>query len=121
MSKVHVVLQLIAGLWFSIVFLDNGRAQSAFIRSDSNTDGEIDVSDPVHTILGLFSGRVTLSCDDAADSNDDGTLDLSDAVYSLSYLYRGGPPPPAPGPIHCAPDPSDDGLDCALFEPCVAD
>lgn len=50
--------------------------------------------------------------------NDDGSLDISDTIYLLNYLFVSGPPPAAPGPQNCGPDPTDDALDCVLASGC---
>ncbi|MBI4604045.1 MAG: FG-GAP repeat protein [Planctomycetes bacterium] len=81
-----------------------------FTRGDSNLDGLLDISDPIHTLRGLFAGG-SIPCMDAGDSNDDGKLDASDAVYSLRYLFLGEPPPPPPYP-GAATDPTQDELGC---------
>jgi len=70
-----------------------------FIRGEVNSDGQVNVADPVFIVMRLFLGGDPPSCEDAADANDDGVVDLSDAVYELAYLFAGGPPPPWPGPF----------------------
>ena len=67
-----------------------------FVRGDVNTDGSVDISDGVSTLLFLFGGGEAPSCRDAADSNDTATIDVSDAIYLFNYLFKAGPPPPAP-------------------------
>ncbi len=92
-----------------------GEVASTFRRGDTNLDGKVDISDPVGTLGFLFLGAASdsLPCKDAADSNDDGKLDLSDAVYTLTYKFLGGAETPAPGPLTCGADPTDDELpDC---------
>jgi hypothetical protein len=56
-------------------------------------------------------------CADAADANDDGIRDFSDVLDLGSFLFSGGPPPPAPFP-DCGPDPTPDGLSCLAFAGC---
>lgn len=51
-------------------------------------------------------------CWDAADANDDGVFSELDYAYLSSFLYSGGPAPPAPGPFICGQDPTADFLDC---------
>ena len=89
----------------------------SFIRGDGNTDGLIDISDPILSLGVLFSGSMAGSCDDAADSNDDGTLDISDPVFLLGFLFSGSSAPPAPG-IMCGIDPTVDPLDCLSYLSC---
>ncbi|HNU24603.1 MAG TPA: DNRLRE domain-containing protein [Planctomycetota bacterium] len=84
-----------------------------FRRGDSNTDGKIDVADPVRTLAYIFS-HGTLNCLDAADANDDGSIDIADPIYTLAYLYSNGPAPRSPFP-GCGLDPTEDQLDCASY------
>lgn len=88
----------------------------AFLRSDCNVDGALDIADPVLTLGYLFED-VTAPCNDACDSNDDGVIDIADAIYGLSSLFTGGPPPPAPYP-DCGEDPTDDPLRCDTGPDC---
>lgn len=87
-----------------------------FRRGDANADGSVDISDPISVLGVLFLGDTLERCPDASDANDDGHVDLSDAVHVLSFLFQGGADPPAPGPLQCAEDPSDD-----LLGPCFYD
>ncbi len=82
-----------------------------FRRGDANSDGTLNVGDPVAIILSLFAG-VPLGCADAADVDDDGAVVFDDAMSLLRYLFRNGSPPPAPGPLVAGPDPTCDALDC---------
>jgi hypothetical protein len=92
-------------------------AQS-FRRGDANADAKFNLSDPIHTLTGLFLGGPPPACEDAADANDDGILNISDPIYSLLYLFAGGMDLPAPS-LRCGVDPTDDALGCAAFEPCA--
>ncbi|MFN0059101.1 MAG: plastocyanin/azurin family copper-binding protein [Planctomycetota bacterium] len=84
--------------------------QQLFIRGDTNSDGQIDVADPI-TLLGhLFLQEPEPACTDAADATDDGTLNIADAILQLSYLFGGGTLP-APFPQAGA-DRSSDALYC---------
>lgn len=83
-----------------------------FRRGDSNGDGAVDIADGVFTLLYLFLGSNNLPCEDAADADDSGDLDISDAVSTFGYLFLGEAPPPAPGPLECGDDPTEDGLGC---------
>ena len=89
-----------------------------FQRGDANTDGRLDLSDPIFSLSMLFLGGRRTSCEDAADSNDDGNLDLTDAIYSLRHLFQGGSEPPAPG-LACGSDPTSDDLGCQLYFSCA--
>lgn len=92
--------------------------QALFRRADSNADGAVNISDPIHTLGFLFlGGTEPLTCADAADANDDGAVNLSDAVYTLDHLFRGSAAPPPPFP-DCGVDPTLDGIDCQHHLPC---
>lgn len=88
-----------------------------FIRSDSNSDGTVDISDAIFTLGCQFGGTACPECLDAADSNDDGEVDVSDAIYTLSYQFQGGPAPPSPFP-ECGPDGTADDLACTSASNC---
>ena len=83
-----------------------------FFRGDSNTDSKVDLSDGIATLNYLFLGSDEPDCLDAADTDDNGTVELTDAVFTFNYLFLGGGDPPAPGPMVCGPDPTQDDLDC---------
>jgi hypothetical protein len=84
--------------------------QAAFRRGDVNDDGRVDLSDPIHLLYSLFLGEKSPNCRDAADSNDDGEMDISDGIFLLSWLFVGSKAPPAPGPLDCGVDPTEDPL-----------
>lgn len=87
-----------------------------FIRGDANGDGDTDfyLGDSVALLEYLFSGCVTVPCQDAGDANDDGTLTTSDVIFNLTSGMSSTPlPGPYPG---CGPDPTVDSLGCAV--PC---
>ncbi|MBI4606084.1 MAG: hypothetical protein HY721_29305 [Planctomycetes bacterium] len=91
-----------------------------FLRSDSNGDGKLDISDAVWSLSYLFVSGAPPACLDAADSNDDGLYDISDPIHTLAYHFLGGPAPPAPGP-DCGTDPTTGGQDtlgCAAYGKC---
>jgi hypothetical protein len=85
---------------------------AAFRRGDSDSNGVVNVTDPVAALNFLFAGADPLPCLDAADANDDGGLNVTDAVFTLLWLFQGGTIPPAPGPADCGADPTEDELDC---------
>ena len=89
---------------------------ATFIRGDSNADGTVNITDPAYLLNHLFKGGPLSPCDDAADANDDGSLDISDAVRTLLYLFgEQGIQLAAPGPTTPGPDPTADGLGCAVY------
>lgn len=97
-------------------------APPEFVRGDSNNDGKMDISDPIHLLSYKFLGQEKPHCLDSADANDDGDVDQTDAVVILTYLFINSqvPLPPPFGfiagdldPLACGPDPTDDDpLDC---------
>lgn len=92
-----------------------------FIRGDSNVDGTLDISDPVHLLGYLFGSPEDspLVCHDAADGNDDEAINLADAIVVLGHLFAGDPPPPAPHG-QCGLDPTNaTDLTCQSYPPCV--
>lgn len=89
----------------------------AFVRGDANVDGNVDISDGIHILNGLFTGGAVIDCSDSADYNDDDLVDVSDAISLLSHLFLGGPAPSPPYP-DCGVDPSVDALDCVSYPPC---
>lgn len=89
----------------------------AFIRSDSNQDGSVDIGDALG-ILGYLFQSQPISCTLALDSNDDGLANLADAIHLLAYLFSGGPEPSAPFGA-CGLDPTAGGsLDCVEHSAC---
>tara|TARA_Y100000758_G_scaffold254635_1_gene191433 strand:- start:247 stop:1215 length:969 start_codon:yes stop_codon:yes gene_type:complete len=93
----------------SDLLVSSAEGSGLFIRADSNSDGTLDISDPVRTLEALFVDGVRPLCLKSHDSNDDGVVDLSDAVFSLFFLFQGGAAPGTPFPS-CGEDPSEDGL-----------
>lgn len=91
-------------------------AASTMIRSDANADGQLDVSDPVETVLHLFQGRGVV-CLAALDSNDDNAIDIADVVFTLNTLFTNGQVPSAPYPF-CGEDPTGNSLPCDGFGLC---
>ncbi len=77
---------------------------AVFKRSDTDGDGEVNLTDAVSLLGFLFLGTEAPVCPDAADVDDDGTLALTDGVVSLSWQFLGGEEPAAPGPFACGPD-----------------
>jgi hypothetical protein len=92
-------------------------ADGQFRRGETNSDGRLDISDPVFALGFLFLGGPAPRCADASDANDDGKVDISDSVWTLGFLFLGGPPPPAPGPTTCGRDETADGLEPCVFPP----
>lgn len=91
--------------------------EERFVRADCNVDGQINVADPIYTIMVLFQG-FPASCFSACDANGDTQLDVSDVMFQMGSLFAGASQPPAPFP-ECGLDPlADPRLGCASFAPC---
>lgn len=84
----------------------------SFIRGDSNSDGELNVTDGISTLAWLFQAGAEPACLDAADADDSGRVDLSDAVRLFSFLFLGANPLQAVDPLSCRLDPTLDDLTC---------
>lgn len=112
LRKVLISLAVIAA-----AIADPARTEDLFVRGDLNSDGRVDIADPILVLLHIFQGSFEPGCRDAGDANDDGRLDITDAIYSLQYLFRGGLPPELPFP-ECGVDARFDDLDCEAFPVC---
>lgn len=92
------------------------------VRGDTDSSGEINISDPIYSLAYQFAGGDPPSCMDVADCDDSGEINISDPIYNLAYQFAGGPEPPPPFPYpDCGPDPTADSLDCGSFPPCGRD
>jgi len=65
----------------------------AFMRGDSNSDGNVDISDVTFIVSYIFRGGPAPVSEDVADANSDQHVDLSDALYLVNYIFRHGPAP----------------------------
>jgi hypothetical protein len=96
----------------------------AFHRGDSNSDGTINIADPIYTLNHLFGRGPYPACNEAADSDNDGTIALADALVILEYILRHGRPMPPPGPVGdaCGKDTDAPGsggdIGCDEYAPC---
>ena len=95
----------------------------AFVRGDTDSDGDFDVQDGLNSLQFLFLDSEA-PCADAMDFNDDGVIGLIDVVRLLDFTFQGGPAPAAPYP-DCGLDETADtapgnDLGCATpVEPCA--
>lgn len=88
-----------------------------FLRADCNSDGGVDVSDPILLLERLFGASAALQCEDSCDGNDDGILDLADVITTLEFVFGLGGVIPEPTAA-CGPDPVGDGLSCSPTSAC---
>jgi hypothetical protein len=98
-----------------------GTVRRIFVRGDVDSDGILNITDPVNILSFLFTGGAAPACMDAADVDDSGGAgpDISDAVNLLSWLFLGGADPRPPSPsaadypaADCGPDATQDAMDC---------
>jgi arabinan endo-1,5-alpha-L-arabinosidase len=87
------------------------RVPGAFLRGDATSNGVVDISDAVFTLLHLFGETRPIHCTKALDANDDGKADVADAVFLLDWLFRRGASIPPPSGA-AGTDPTPDGLGC---------
>jgi hypothetical protein len=82
-----------------------------FLRGDTDSNGAVNISDPIATLNHLFSSGPAPDCRDVLDTNDDGAVNITDPIYVLQFLFQGGSPiaPPYPDP---GTDPTEDSLSC---------
>lgn len=118
-ETVEVAFADIACYFSAPRYLDCPQLTPRFRRGDCDANGSVNISDAIFTANHLFLDYPRWLCDDACDANDDGEVDLTDATYVLTYLFRGGAPPPAPGPETCGVDESDDYLGGLCLDVCV--
>ncbi len=71
---------------------------NSYLLCDSNSDGEISISDSIFSLLALFGGGTSPRCAAATDCNSDGRFNLTDPIFSLNYLFLAGESPAAPFP-----------------------
>jgi hypothetical protein len=84
----------------------------AFVRGDTDGDGEIYVGDLDRLASALFRPEAVLRCRDAADVNDSGAVDPVDIARLAAFVVLGAPPPEPPFP-GCGLDPTfGEGLSC---------
>ena len=88
----------------------------AFLRADTNADGNFNISDAIQELDVLFGTGVS-TCDDAFDANDDDSLNLVDVFFILAALFTQGPLPGLPFPA-CGFDPTVGTLSCASYPAC---
>ncbi|MFN0057732.1 MAG: right-handed parallel beta-helix repeat-containing protein [Planctomycetota bacterium] len=93
-------------------------SSAVFVRGDCNSDGNINIADPIFLLAFLFGVGVSPpTCADASDGNDDGLLNIADAIAILLALFAA--PGPLPPPSICGDDPTTlDALECAAFAAC---
>jgi hypothetical protein len=87
--------------------------RQAFLRSDTNNDGRLNIADPVWLVSELFFRGPPTQCAYAADANADGVKDVSDVAFLVRYHFLGGRAPPTPFPV-CGVLEDEDPVRCPL-------
>ena len=89
-----------------------------FLRGDCNSDGGVNISDPILLLERLFATASIPPCEDSCDANDDGVLNLTDVVLMLEAVFGFGSGTIADPALICGADPSTDNLQCQLPSLC---
>ena len=89
---------------------------ASFVRGDTNHDGQLNVSDPIGTLVVLFQGAPAV-CLASHDTNDDESVNVGDIIFSLNYIFSTGQQPSAPF-IFCGEDPTGGLLTCEATGTC---
>ena len=99
----------------NVSFTEIEDLRNSFLRGDVNSDGKMDIADPINVVNYLFRNGPEPSCEDAADANDDSNVDVTDVMLMINHQFRAGEAPSAPFPA-CGRDGDsildDDGLGC---------
>ncbi len=90
----------------------SGANQAAFVRGDTNGDGDVTLVDVIFDLQYQFQSG-PLRCLAAHDSDGNGVVNLVDPLANLTYLFLAGPAPPPPFP-ECGIDLSEEPLACAI-------
>ena len=105
---------------FTFTTLPDLPPATEFIRGDTNSDGDVNITDGVFVLNFLFLGGATPPCREASDANADGDVNITDGVFLLNFLFLGGPEPSAPfGECGTDPTQAPDEVDCAAFAACA--
>ncbi len=62
------------------------------ICGDANTDGLVNVGDPVFLINYIFKGGLPPQALECTDVNADGQTNVGDVVYMINFIFKGGLP-----------------------------
>jgi hypothetical protein len=98
----------------NIEFIEVEDPRNSFIRGDVNSDGKMDIADPINVVNYLFRQGPAPACADSADANDDANIDVTDVMLMINHQFRAGAAPAAPFP-GCGKDgdlEDADGLGC---------
>lgn len=88
-------------------------ALKSFLRADANSDGWVNIADPVLTLGALFVvGLDVIPCEDSADANGDLEINITDPIFTLGVLFLGKGIIPPPGMDTCGVSPEPESLGC---------
>ncbi|MEE9443768.1 MAG: dockerin type I repeat-containing protein [candidate division Zixibacteria bacterium] len=85
-------LGFIAVLVWALVFMPQ-IAEANYTIGDANSDGRINVGDPIYLINFIFRDGQAPSPFYAGDANLDGHVNVGDVLYIINHIFRNGPPP----------------------------
>lgn len=86
-------------------------------RGAVTDDDLVDFTDAIESLIFLFLGGTTLSCQKAADIDDNGVVEFNDSIILLRFLFLGEGMISAPF-VDCGDDPTPDDLTCELNVAC---
>tara|TARA_Y100000588_G_scaffold264083_1_gene278837 strand:- start:53 stop:556 length:504 start_codon:yes stop_codon:yes gene_type:complete len=78
--------------------------ETLLIRGDCDSNGEVNITDPICVLQYLFLDIPGQACFRSSDADGSGELNITDPIYLLNYLFSGGAPPLDPFPL-CGPFP----------------
>ena len=93
-------------------------SEERFKRGDTDGNGALQLTDGIRILNTLFMGAAMPVCLDAADTDDNGVVQLTDGIVIFQFLFVGGTVPAEPGPFACGGDPTDDDIDCEVYDGC---
>jgi hypothetical protein len=86
-----------------------------FRRGDSDSSGDVNLTDAIRILNVLFLGIGEILCLDSADADDSGAVNLTDAIRILNVLFLGIGEIGPPGTQSCGPDPAGTSAGCASY------
>ena len=68
------------------------------VRGDCDSNGEVNITDPICVLEHLFLDLVGRACFRSSDADGNNEVNITDPIYLLNYLFLGGASPPEPFP-----------------------
>ncbi len=82
-----------------------------FRRGDVDSNGVLEITDPINNLAFQFLGTYSPQCLDACDFDDNGRVEITDPIASLSHQFLGTASPAPPGVGSCGIDPTVDTIE----------